>query len=433
MPEYLYPGVYLEEIERGPRPIEGVPTSTAAFLGETERGPLRPHLVTSFKDYQRSFGTVFRDGCFMPHAVNGFFENGGKRLYVCRIVGEAATLASKVYGDFTVSAVGPGAWGKNVWVKIQNGSTKDAQNASVGFRVKLAYWTTPPATGPFDPFLPANRSTPPRPQIQEDYDDLSVDPLSSDFFVKRLFDATNLPVSALAVIERIAGTNSKPPTVADDAPGEFLDQGGEEDPAPLGRDDFTGDLTPARQHLQGIRALALDPFRDVALVYAPYPRANADDIHKAIIDHCELLRFRFAAIDSDKQTEPDTLDPRTTIQDTQYAGFYAPWIYISDLLSGARVPVPPTGHVLGVYARSDNERGVFKAPANEVLRGAIDVFKDIDDGKQAVMNPRGVNAIRRFPGRGIRVWGARYPVFKRPLEICLGPAPVYFPRAFNLR
>ena len=83
MPEYLHPGVYIEEIERGPKPIEGVPTSTAAFIGEAERGPTRPRLVTSYKDYVRWFGTVFNDTKFLPYAVNGFFENGGKRMYVC--------------------------------------------------------------------------------------------------------------------------------------------------------------------------------------------------------------------------------------------------------------------------------------------------------------------------------------------------------------
>ena len=79
MPEYLTPGVYIEEIERGPRPIEGVPTSTAAFLGETERGPIKPRLVTSYKDYLRWFGGVFGPNKFMPYAVNGFFENGGNQ------------------------------------------------------------------------------------------------------------------------------------------------------------------------------------------------------------------------------------------------------------------------------------------------------------------------------------------------------------------
>src|SRR5918996_5433459 len=126
MPEYLSPGVYVEEIERGPRPIEGVPTSTAAFLGETERGPLRPKLVTSYNDYNRWFGTVFADARFMPHAAAGFFANGGKRLYVCRIVGDGATRAARVFGEVTVEAGGPGAWGRRIWVRILNGTTKDA-------------------------------------------------------------------------------------------------------------------------------------------------------------------------------------------------------------------------------------------------------------------------------------------------------------------
>ena len=95
MPEYLAPGVFIDEIERGPRPIEGVPTSTAAFLGETERGPLRPRLVTSYGDYTRWFGNVFRQARYMPHAAAGFFENGGKRLYVSRVVGEGSTAASR--------------------------------------------------------------------------------------------------------------------------------------------------------------------------------------------------------------------------------------------------------------------------------------------------------------------------------------------------
>ncbi len=112
MPEYLHPGVYIEEIQRGPRPIEGVPTSTSAFLGEAERGTLIPTLVTSYKDYQRWFGGVFDKSCYMPNAAAGFFENGGKRLYVSRITGPGGTPASKdIGGGFIATAVGPGAWG----------------------------------------------------------------------------------------------------------------------------------------------------------------------------------------------------------------------------------------------------------------------------------------------------------------------------------
>jgi phage tail sheath protein FI len=109
MPEYLTPGVYVEEIERGPRPIEGVATSTAGFLGEAERGPIKPRLVTSYAEYQRWFGGVFDTGKFLPDAVSGFFENGGRRLFVCRLVGDQATSAQVVFGRFTVRAIGPGA------------------------------------------------------------------------------------------------------------------------------------------------------------------------------------------------------------------------------------------------------------------------------------------------------------------------------------
>jgi phage tail sheath protein FI len=99
--------------------------------------------------------------------------------------------------------------------------------------------------------------------------------------------------------------------------------------------------------------------------------------------------------------------PRRKITDTKYAALYYPWIHISDPKTGARKIVPPGGHVLGVYARTDSERGVFKAPANEILRGVLELTADIDDNKQDTLNPRGINAIRQFPGRGIRVWGAR--------------------------
>src|SRR6478672_2602071 len=138
MPEYLRPGVFIEEIERGPRPIEGVPTSTAAFLGEAERGAIKPRIVTSYKEYLRWFGTTFGDDKFLPYAVSGFFENGGKRLYVCRLVGEGATPASAAFGDFSIRAVGAGAWGRRVWARIDDSTTKSPDAGGtpqpVGFR-----------------------------------------------------------------------------------------------------------------------------------------------------------------------------------------------------------------------------------------------------------------------------------------------------------
>jgi phage tail sheath protein FI len=412
MAEYLTPGVHIEEIERGPRPIEGVPTSIAAFLGEAERGPTKPRLVTGYAEYKRWFGDVFgkRDR-YLPYAASGFFENGGQRLYVCRIVGENAKTATLAAGDFTVSAVGPGEWGKRVWIRIEDSTTQTTENGNkvpVGFRIKAAYWSSfPDGFQPFDPLNPANRLNMPRPTLIEDWDDLVVDPRSPDFYEKRLTDN-----SALIVLALNAGADPKSRPAAVD--GATLD-GGADDPGDVGADDFVGDIAPGlREDLQGLAALELDPYRDVSLVYAPHPAVDPANIARKVVDHCERMRFRFAAMDAPRDaTNVAALDPRTTLEDnlagvdSEYAAFYYPWIRVSDPQNGALAWVPPGGHTLGVYARTDTERGVFKAPANEVVRGAVQLRIDINDAAQGQLNPRGVNVIRQFPGRGIRVWGGR--------------------------
>jgi phage tail sheath protein FI len=408
MPEYLHPGVYIEEIERGPRPIEGVPTSTAAFLGEAERGSIRPRLVTSYKDYQRWFGDVFDADKFLPYTVNGFFENGGKRVFICRLVGDGSATAEATFGDFIVRASGPGRWGTRVFARIDDSTTKNSDGSSVGFRLRFAYWSGNAI--PFDPFTAEGRLRLPRPSLIEDFDDLVVDEASPDFYGKRVpfvdldKGETNQgpESSALGMLVRNTGSavGARP------ANGAQVLANGADDATPLGVDDYSGAPAGTRLETQGLAALELDPYRDVALVYAP--NVN-NDIAVKIITHCEKLRFRFAVLDSAKgQSSASALDPRSNIpSDTTFAAFYYPWILTSDPKTGARKLIPPGGHALGVYARTDTERGVFKAPANETLRGALDLEFDINDETQDLLNPRGVNAIRRFPGRGIRIWGAR--------------------------
>ncbi len=100
MPEYLAPGVYVEEIDTGAKPIEGVSTSTAGFVGVTQRGPIQgpPVLVTSFPDFQRRYGSYlpasWGDSRFLAYAVQGFFENGGQRVYIQRVPGAAALYSA---------------------------------------------------------------------------------------------------------------------------------------------------------------------------------------------------------------------------------------------------------------------------------------------------------------------------------------------------
>ncbi|HEX8029685.1 MAG TPA: hypothetical protein VF491_14525, partial [Vicinamibacterales bacterium] len=181
MTEQKHPGVFIEEIGRGPRPIEGVSTNTAAILGEAERGSIAPRLVTSFAEYVRWFGAEFADTKFLPYAVRGFFDNGGRRAFICRLVGAAAATAEATFGDFSVRAAGPGAWGSRVFARIDPGTARNADGSSKGFRLRLAYWRGQPGTDPFIAGAPG-----PPPDIIEDFDDLVSDEASPDFYGKRV-------------------------------------------------------------------------------------------------------------------------------------------------------------------------------------------------------------------------------------------------------
>ncbi|MDD4651923.1 MAG: phage tail sheath subtilisin-like domain-containing protein [Methanothrix sp.] len=139
------------------------------------------------------------------------------------------------------------------------------------------------------------------------------------------------------------------------------------------------------------------------------------NIQSKLINHCEIMGDRFAVLDSQCQADNDQIQIQRSLFDSKYAAIYYPWISIFDPLSQQQIDMPPSGHVCGIYARSDTERGVHKAPANEVVRGALDLEMSkivgkrtiITKGQQDVLNPKGINCIRAFPGRGIRVWGAR--------------------------
>lgn len=400
MPEYLAPGVFIEEIERGPRPIEGVGTSTAAFLGETERGQTRPRLVTSINQYERHFGGAFGDDKYVPYAVTGFFDNGGRRAFICRIVGDGGATAGLSAGGLDLVASGPGAWGNRLHIKLTEGSSTigtPRSATSTVFRLQVAYWNADAPGGAYpDPFDPAQNAVLPRPSLIEDFNDLEfANSTSPDYYGKRLQDA-----SALI---RLATLNP-PPLPAMPQAGLTPFAGGADGAAPE-LDNFIGDDVNSNLRT-GLKALELDDYREVALVAAP---GVTDPLTvKAVYEHCERNRFRFAVIDcAANLSDAASIDPQSALSATKYAAYYYPHIGVGDLRTGARKLIPPSGHILGVYARTDNERGVWKAPANEDLRGVFDLEYVVDTGTQEILNPRGVNAIRRFPGRGIKVWGAR--------------------------
>jgi phage tail sheath protein FI len=134
-------------------------------------------------------------------------------------------------------------------------------------------------------------------------------------------------------------------------------------------------------------------------------------VQLAMMAHCENLKDRFAILDCPPGLTPQQINDwrmKEAGYDTKYGALYYPWIRVANPAgNGESILVPPSGYMAGIYARSDTERGVHKAPANEVVRGAIAVEMQITKSEQDLLNPNGINCIRAFPGRGIRVWGAR--------------------------
>jgi len=180
---------------------------------------------------------------------------------------------------------------------------------------------------------------------------------------------------------------------------------------------------------------------DIAIVAAP--GQYGAEIYDALLTHCEALQDRVCILDTpqivvdlnqltqvatataapaptstkkkgdadaaggDSTTAPESTGLRPRQSDNGFGAVYFPWITVRDALSGQTVDVAPSGHIAGIWARSDATRGVHKAPANEIIRGALNVTRRLTRDEQGILNPQGVNAIRLFSGEGVRVMGAR--------------------------
>ena len=496
MPEYLAPGVYIEEVEMGGKPIEGVSTSTAGFIGETDRGPTMPRLITGLEQFLRLYGGFLPDS-YLPYAAEGFFSNGGKRCFICRIIGKQSkgatlnvqghqegpqvapsppALASqdearfkitekslknlkteglpddvltalkgikdKTYveemkflddlmatiadtatlkkhksailkhakqsapkatvattgGDpekvftltatLTVTAIGPGDWGNRIAIKIGEASLS-ALNPKL-FKLIVIYWKADPPKPVVDPFDPDKQraSNYKEPSLIEVYDNLSTETTSSDYYEKRINN-----ISALIKVKR------KSDEVTSFKNGlEFLESGS--DGIEIDLSDYKGKTEQGER--TGLSAFT--EVDEISMVCVP----NENDVNgltDEIVKHCELMKDRFAVLQA-KQSA-GLVSKLMPPLDSKYAAFYYPWIKVMDPLTNSPKLIPPGGHLVGVYARSDTERGVHKAPANEIVRGAVGLQFPLTKREQDVLNPKGVNCIRAFRGRGIRVWGAR--------------------------
>ena len=394
MSRYLSPRVYIEEISAGAKSIEAVGTSTVGFLGETERGPINPRLVTSWLEYQRIYGAYFGVTKYLPYAVEGFFSNGGRRCYIARVVSSGVTKSSLTLKAnssvaIVVNAIGEGVWGQRIAIRTK----KNPDNKT--FNLTAFYWKNNITTA-FNPDDTANRTLT-QPDVREVFSNVSVEKNSPDYFETKI----NLLSNLISVSAPATGNPAIPDDTANDIPVLLGNVNGNETSPTLS--DFKGDATLPPGSRRGL--LSFEDINDISILYIPNIM-SISGLYDALIAQCEKLRYRFAIIDDPKGTRNPSVTTKCGM-DTKYAALYAPWIKITDPISHNQILVPPGGHIAGIYARCDEERGVHKPPANQVIKGAEDLEYIFSQSEQDTLDAIGVNSIRELPGRGIRVWGAR--------------------------
>ena len=526
MPEYLTPGVYVEETSFRAKSIEGVSTSTAGIAGLTAYGPVsyllprqpydavdramvvrRPPMVASYTEFERAFGgldDVSGDTNYVAHAARAFFANGGRRLYVSRVfpwlkaggqpdpVQIASQIASRaVTVDGTRAgaiaalwrARWPGQAGRGINVSVNFTRSKNvivtdwsaaapagritgarpgalvevgatvaqgqpapapptdvtvpvaaqlrlvARNAATG---DLELTDMAGAVAPIAPGLQAYHIqftvTVTMGQRQDTYSELAL----SDDHPRSLFKvlAPDDPLDEFALVWLdpfdTANANQVPRTTIAGLCTALLLPGndgyltGGSDGAPPVPEDLRGmQASPDDENRPGTGLAALGEIDDIAIVMMPDTVRFGDDDERRtsvqdLLEHCERLRYRIAIVDPGPESTLSEVREFRSKFDSKYGALYYPWVEIIDPVArqepGAPPPkklLPPSGFAAGIYARSDIERGVHKAPANEVVLGITKFQKNITFDRQAVLNPEGINALRFFEGRSNRVWGAR--------------------------
>jgi len=436
MPEYLSPGVYVEEVDRGPKPIEGVGTAMAVFIGFSEKAQLvessngetttrdlvgKPQLVTNWSQYVERFGN-FVEGAYLPHSVYGYFLNGGTRCYVVSVKtipkAQAALLNGEGKPALVARAKSAGFDGQRLRVKVE-APAADASAAPKKGGAKAADGAEAPAA-------PAASGSPAPFTVTVEREKTSGGWATQEV----VRDVT------LAEVTRDDGSKSVGVAYKDNKAPTLIDLVIPDGAAPLASlwpreqqqtlsiesrllsaatvSDFQGEVTE-RTGVEGLEAID-----DITMVVVPdlmtmMPGQKLDlptikAVQTNIIAHCEKMGDRVAVLDAPPGLSPQAVKKwrvDTAGYDSSYAALYYPWIEVSDPVTNRPINIPPSGHMAGVWARNDNTRGVHKAPANEVVRGATGLAYNITKGEQDTLNPNGVNCIRAFPGMGIRVWGAR--------------------------
>jgi uncharacterized protein len=446
--DYFAPGVYVEEVDRGSRPIEGVSTSVAGFIGFTEdiRGGaelFKPMLVTSWTQYLDYFARRGSNGytdfdAYLPFAVRGYFLNGGGRCWVTSIGTQLPGI-----GQNKANRQAP-------LLEIQRRGNRPSLNLSI----RPEQFDNGPITLEILDGQP--RALPPAGYNNEEselgdglqeVDDLELYHNPAEFFSIKVcrdnqvleeydhlsMDPNPQTQAATYVVEALK--NSEYILLEDIAqPG-----------LPLTRRPLNGEYellppvpisTPRRfaRELEGDRGdrtgvMGIFEIDEITMICFPdlmrlheAQILNLDQVHgvmETMISMSEGSTSGAQPGPTNRMVVLDTPSDRVKPQDvvdwlddfgrrSMFGALYYPWVKVPNPRNAGRpILVPPSGHMMGVWGRTDETRGVYKAPANEVPRGITGLAYDVNFREQELLNPIGINCIRKFPNRGIRIWGAR--------------------------
>jgi phage tail sheath protein FI len=406
---YGAPGVYIEERPSGSMPVQGVGTSVAAFVGftatynagsgdPTDPDGVKPQLVTSWPQYERIYGT-YAPGIKLPHAVKGFFENGGTIAYIVRIpsgTGQAkAQRALPASGrheieTLNVEAIDPAG---NYEVVVENIPPAEGEQPGQEFTIKVV------DNG----------------QVREEFPNVHLG---------RGPKSVEKTINERSKLIRVEVRNAQGLSVAERAPaaGKYAIQAA----APVTKSVSPTEFEGSEVARTGYEGLAIA--EDVTMVAIPdlvtvatRPDGSFDTegylaAQAKLVDWAERSHTKMAILDPPPGLNAQqALEWRTALgKDSAFGVAYYPQVVITNPLArpGATngekfLTIPPSGHIAGVWARTDADRGVWKAPANEVVRGIARLENDVTTGEQDLLNPQQVNCIRSFGANGIRIWGAR--------------------------
>ena len=430
----------------------------------------QPQLVTSFSDYKRMYGGYLSDAAygsnrFLPYAVEQFFANGGARAYIMRAIPADAKAGSVTAGVLKITAASPGAWAEDLRVTIAPASKAKTQVLSASgadLTLKNADGFNPgDVVELFDGKATAHAT------VKSVLDKvITLDaPCALDVADAKVGTAKYIKTCEITLTARLGESvetyenlSLKPDALnnvgvrtaksdlisvevvtakAAPAPAKEKDKDGKDIPAPapkavsivpfaqcggsdgelvltlqggsngsvltVGADAFLGkDDGPGRR--TGLQAFQENGNVSIMAI----PGITAPEVQAALIAFCENKKSCFAILDIPMELKKtnDVANFRD-MYDSTYAAMYHPWLEMYDAGAKRSAYFPPSGAMAGIYARTDIERGVHKAPANEVVRGCTGLSCAYNEGEQDILNPMGVNLIRAFTGRGIRVWGAR--------------------------